>query len=156
MSAEGLLSEAGSTQWALDQTTSVSPPCFSPSPIRLPFSSRFPQMLGFLSQISVRQPGAVFCSSAADSALFPLVAAVRRGWGGGSRASLPLQPWLRALGMLPGAGPHRGHSQCGPGSFPSVLKPSICFPLGPLEPLGRPGVRVGYSKWVWEGEAARN
>lgn len=146
------MSVAGSTQWALDQTTSVSPPCFSTSPIRLPFSSLFPPMLGFLSHISMRQPGAVSCPRAAESALFPLEAAVRRGWGGGSLASLPLQPWLCALGMLPGAGPRSGHSQCGPDSFPSVLRPSICFPLGPLEPLSRPGVRVGYSKWVGSGK----
>ena len=102
-----------------------------------------PQMLGFLSQISERQPGALSASSAADSALLPLVAASRggrRGWL--PLTSLPLQPWLSALGLLPGAGPHRGHSQCGPDSFPRVHSPSICVPLGCFGPLNRPGWRA--------------
>ena len=61
-------------------------------------TSLCPQMLGFLSQISERQPGAVSASSAADSALFPLVAAAGEGGEGGS----PYFPPSAALAQCPG------------------------------------------------------
>lgn len=71
--------------------------CVPTLPVHTP-PSLCPQMLGFLSQIPERQPGAVSASRAADSALFPLVAAAGEGGKGGS----PYFPPSAALAQCPG------------------------------------------------------
>ena len=57
--------------------------------------------------------------------------------------SLPLQPWLSALGMLPGAGPRRGHGQRGLGVFSAAIVLQSASYVAPLDP------EIGLEGWGW-------
>lgn len=92
-------------------------------------------MLGFLSHISERQPGALSASSAADSALLPLVAEAR----GGRNGWLPLLPSLYSPGLVPwecclGQGHIEGTASVDLIAFPgSTVLPSV-FLWAALDP----------------------